>query len=35
MMEKHVLKLRVFSVMSAVSLATFGTLVEAWKLMFT
>ena len=34
MMKKHELKLRILSVMTAVSLLTFGTLVESYKLLF-
>lgn len=33
-MEKHVFRLRLLSLMTGVSLATFGSLVEAYKLLF-
>jgi hypothetical protein len=33
-MEKHELSLRILWVMSAVTLATFGTLVESYRLLF-
>jgi hypothetical protein len=34
MMEKHGFTLRLYSVMGAVTMLTFGTLVEAYRLLF-